>query len=39
MRANIEKVKKIIAETVAKLPKERGVEGCECKSALKCALL
>ncbi len=32
MRANIEKVKKIILESVAKLPKERG---CECKSALK----
>jgi 5'-methylthioadenosine phosphorylase len=36
MRANIEKVKKIILETVAKLPKERG---CECKSALKSALI
>jgi len=39
MRTNIEKVKQIIAETVAKLPKERGAAGCECKSALKCALL
>ena len=36
MRANIEKVKKIIAETVAKLPKERG---CDCKNALKNAMV
>jgi 5'-methylthioadenosine phosphorylase len=32
MRANVEKVKKIIAETVSKLPVER--EKCQCKSAL-----
>ncbi len=32
MRANVEKVKKIIAETVAALPKER--ESCQCKNAL-----
>jgi 5'-methylthioadenosine phosphorylase len=36
MRANIEKVKKIIAETVVKLPKERG---CDCKNALKNAMV
>jgi hypothetical protein len=36
MRANIEKVKKIIAETVAKSPKERG---CDCKNALKSAMV
>ncbi len=36
MKANIDKVKKIILETVAKLPKERG---CECKGALKGALV
>ncbi|MFB3889826.1 MAG: S-methyl-5'-thioadenosine phosphorylase [Candidatus Bathyarchaeia archaeon] len=36
MRANIEKVKRIIAETVPKLPKERA---CECKCALKSALV
>ena len=32
MRANVEKVKKIIMETVAKLPAER--ECCQCKTAL-----
>jgi 5'-methylthioadenosine phosphorylase len=32
MRANVEKVKKIIVDTVAALPKER--ENCQCKSAL-----
>lgn len=36
MKANIEKVKKIIAETVASLPERRE---CECKSALQAALL
>jgi 5'-methylthioadenosine phosphorylase len=36
MRANIENVKKIIVETVARLPKERG---CECKNALKGAFV
>ena len=36
MRANIEKVKKIVVETVAKLPKERG---CDCKTACKNALV
>jgi 5'-methylthioadenosine phosphorylase len=36
MRANIENVKRIIVEAVARLPKERG---CECKSALKSALV
>jgi len=36
MRANIENVKHIIVETVARLPKERG---CECGSALKSALV
>ncbi|MCW4047947.1 MAG: S-methyl-5'-thioadenosine phosphorylase [Candidatus Bathyarchaeota archaeon] len=36
MRANIETVKRIIVETVARLPKERG---CECGSALKNALV
>ncbi len=36
MKANIEKVKKIIVETVAKLPKERG---CGCKNALKNAMV
>jgi 5'-methylthioadenosine phosphorylase len=36
MRANIENVKRIIAEAVVKIPKERG---CECKSALKSALV
>ncbi len=32
MRANVEKVKKILVETIAKLPAERN---CECKTALK----
>jgi hypothetical protein len=32
MRANIENVKRIIVETVARLPKE---PSCECGSALK----
>jgi 5'-methylthioadenosine phosphorylase len=32
MKANIEKVKMIIAEAISKIPRERG---CECKSALK----
>ncbi len=36
MKANSEKVKKILAETVAKLPKE---QGCECKCALRNALV
>jgi len=36
MKKNIEKVKKIIAETIAKIPKERK---CECKDALKGALI
>lgn len=36
MRANIENVKRIIAESVARMPKERG---CECKSALKSAFV
>ena len=36
MRANIEKVKKIVVETVAKLPKERG---CDCKTACNNALV
>ena len=36
MRANIEKVKKIVVETVAKLPTERG---CDCKTACKNALV
>jgi len=36
MKANVEKVKRIILEAVARLPKERG---CECKKALKCAFL
>jgi 5'-methylthioadenosine phosphorylase len=36
MKANIENVKRIIAETIVKIPKERG---CECKVALKSALL
>jgi 5'-methylthioadenosine phosphorylase len=34
MRANIEKVKRIIVEAVTRMPKDRG---CECKSALKSA--
>ena len=36
MRANIENVKRIIVEAVAKLPKE---SDCECKSALKSAFV
>ncbi len=36
MRANIEKVKKIVVGTVAQLPKERG---CDCKTACKNALV
>ena len=36
MRANIETVKCIIVEAVAKMPKERG---CECKGALKSAFV
>jgi 5'-methylthioadenosine phosphorylase len=36
MKASVEKVKRIILEAVARLPKERG---CECKNALKCAFL
>ena len=36
MKANIENVKRIIAETIAKLPQERR---CECKTALKGALV
>lgn len=36
MRGNIENVKRIIAETVARLPKERS---CECGSALKSAFV
>jgi 5'-methylthioadenosine phosphorylase len=36
MKANIENVKKIVFETIKKIPKERG---CECKSALKSALV
>ncbi len=36
MKKNMEKVKKIIVETVSKIPKERG---CQCKNALKNALI
>jgi len=36
MKASVEKVKRIILEAVARLPKERG---CECKDALKGAFL
>jgi 5'-methylthioadenosine phosphorylase len=36
MKASVEKVKRIILEAVARLPKERG---CECKGALKSAFL
>jgi len=36
MKASVEKVKRIILEAVARLPKERG---CECKNALKSAFL
>ena len=36
MKANIENVKRIISETITKVPNERH---CECKSALKSALV
>ena len=36
MKANMEKVKRIIAAAVQSIPKERG---CECKSALRSALI
>ena len=36
MKANIENVKRIIVETIEKIPKERN---CECKNALKNALI
>ena len=36
MKANIENVKRIIAEAVVKIPKERG---CDCKEALKSAFV
>jgi len=36
MRANIENVKRIIRETIARIPENRG---CECKVALKSALV
>ena len=36
MKANIENVKRILVETIVKIPKERN---CECKSALKNALI
>jgi 5'-methylthioadenosine phosphorylase len=36
MRANIENIKRIIVEAVARMPKERG---CECKNALKSAFV
>lgn len=36
MKANIENVKRIITETIVKIPKDRG---CECKVALKSALV
>ena len=36
MKANIENVKRIIAETIVKIPKERA---CECKVALRSALV
>jgi len=36
MKASVEKVKRIILETVSRLPKERD---CGCKDALKCAFL
>jgi 5'-methylthioadenosine phosphorylase len=36
MKASVEKVKRIILDAAARLPKERG---CECKRALKGALL
>lgn len=36
MKANVEKVKRLIAETIPKIPKERN---CECRSALRTALV
>jgi len=36
MKANVEKVKRVILEAVARLPKECS---CECKNALSCAFL
>jgi len=36
MRANVENIKRIIVEAVARMPKERG---CECKNALKNAFV
>jgi 5'-methylthioadenosine phosphorylase len=36
MKENVEKVKRIITQTISTLPKERG---CECKSALRNALV
>src|SRR3990170_4301550 len=36
MRENVEKVKRVISEAISKIPKERG---CECKSALRDALV
>ena len=36
MRANIENIKKIIVDTISRLPKE---PGCECKGALKSAFV
>jgi 5'-methylthioadenosine phosphorylase len=36
MKANIEKVRKLLGTTVSRLPKERG---CECEGALKSALV
>jgi 5'-methylthioadenosine phosphorylase len=39
MKANIEKVKTIVSETVAKLPNQQSCSGCGCKDALKGALV
>ncbi|MEM3453258.1 MAG: hypothetical protein QW835_06510, partial [Candidatus Hadarchaeum sp.] len=36
MRSNLEKVKRLIAETIAIIPQERS---CECKNALKNAFV
>ena len=36
MSENVEKVKRVISEAISKIPKERG---CECKNALKDALI
>ena len=36
MSENVEKVKRVISEAISKIPKERG---CDCKSALKDALI